>query len=125
MTPENADRRPLGEGGETSAKKSRPSLVDSVTITTLPDGTRAMILEAAIPDDAPQQVREGLARRAIVSRGGACPCGARMVLPSRAQRRKSRNTGRPMVALIEHEDDCPAVTEALVAAVRAWREAAS
>ncbi len=120
MSPENAERRPLGEDGETSAKKSRPSLADSVTIATLPDGTRALILESVIPDAAPQQVREGLARRAIVNRGGTCPCGARMVLPSRAERRHARKTGRPMHAVVEHEDCCPATDDAMIAAIRAY-----
>ncbi len=79
-------------------------------------GQRAIIVDYAIPDDAPQPIREGLARRSIVNSGQTCPCGARMVLPNRAQRR----AGRVTIGRIEHEDDCPAIDDLLVPALRLW-----
>lgn len=89
-------------------------------ISTLADGQRALVLDAGIPDDAPVDVREGLARRALVNRGQACPCGARAVLPNRAERR--RNWGQVLRVAVWHESDCPAGDEALLAALAEWRE---
>ncbi len=83
-------------------------------------GERAAVLDSSIPDDAPPAVREGLARRAIVNRGGTCPCGARAVLPNRAERR--RNRGQVLRVAVWHEPGCPAGDEALLAALAAWRE---
>ncbi len=82
-------------------------------VVTLPNGRRALVVDSPIPDDVPEVVREGLARRAVVNRGGICPCGARPSLPNRAARRR----GRVVRVLVEHEPDCPAadarITEAL------------
>jgi len=89
-------------------------------VVTLPDGRRAMVLDNDIPDDAPQAVREGLARRAVVNEGGTCPCGASWPRPNREQRRKLKAPGALLRVDVEHEGDCPAGTELLVAAVRAW-----
>ncbi len=84
-----------------------------VDVVTLSDGRRALVVDSPIPDDVPEAVREGLARRAVVNRGGICPCGARLALPNRAARRR----GRVVRVLVEHELDCPAaddrITEAL------------
>ena len=82
------------------------------------DDARALVVDASIPDDAPAMVREGLARRAIVNRGGTCPCGARAALPNRAERRRSR--GAVLQVLVEHEADCPAGTEVILPALRVW-----
>ncbi len=87
---------------------------------TLPDGRRALVIDTVIPDDAPQQIREGLARRAVVNGGGTCPCGAGWPRPNRAQRRKLKEPGALLRVDVEHEADCPAGTELLLAAVRAW-----
>ncbi len=87
----------------------------------LPDGRRAMVVDSVIPDDAPQPIREGLARRAIVNGGGTCPCGATFPRPNREQRRKRK--GAPSAVLhvnVQHEASCPAVTDTMVAAIRAW-----
>jgi len=89
-------------------------------VVTLPDGRRAMVLDNDIPDDAPQAVREGLARRAVVNEGGACPCGAGWPRPNREQRRKLKEPGALLRVDVEHAEDCPAGTELLLAAVRAW-----
>jgi len=87
---------------------------------TLPDGRRALVLDTVIPDDAPQVVREGLARRAVVNEGGDCPCGASWPRPNREQRRKLKEPGALLRVDVEHEADCPAGTAVLLAAVRAW-----
>ena len=87
---------------------------------TLPDGRRALVIDTVIPDDAPELVREGLARRAIVNSGGTCPCGAGWPIPNRAQRRHLKTPGSVVGFEIAHESDCPAITDALVVAVRAW-----
>jgi hypothetical protein len=86
---------------------------------TLPDGRRAGVIDSVIPDDAPELVRKGLARRAIVNGGGDCPCGATWPRPNRAQRRKLETVDYLHVEVV-HQDDCPAETENLVALVREW-----
>jgi hypothetical protein len=85
----------------------------------LPDGRRALVIDSIIPDDAPELVREGLARRAIVNGGGDCPCGASWPRPNRAQRRQLETVDYLRIE-IQHEADCPAETELLVALVREW-----
>jgi hypothetical protein len=84
-------------------------------ICSLPDGTRVLVVDAVIPDDAPEQLREALARRAIVNRGGTCPCGAVMRRPNRAQRRAGAT-----VATIAHEPTCPAGDAVLTPLLTAW-----
>lgn len=86
---------------------------------TLPDGRRALIIDSIIPDDAPELIREGLARRAIVNGGGDCPCGASWPKPNRAQRRRLEQVAYLHIE-IQHAADCPAETENLVALVREW-----
>ena len=81
------------------------------------DGVRVLAVMPEVPDDAPPAVREGIARRNIVNNGGTCPCGARMVLPSRAERRRAKKQRRPVPVNVEHEHGCPAATEAIVAAM--------
>jgi len=87
-------------------------------VVTLPDGDRILVIDSVIPDDAPDVIREGLARRAIVNGGGRCPCGAFPSMPNRAQRRKLK--GKVFDRTIEHEDDCPATTSTLAPAIEAW-----
>ena len=96
------------------------TIEQQLRFVTLPDGRRAGVIDSIIPEDAPHVVREGLARRAIVNGGGDCPCGASWPRPIRAQRRKLDHV--PWLCIdVEHVDECPAETEALVAAVRAWK----
>jgi hypothetical protein len=85
------------------------------------DGESTLVVAPQIPDDAPTAVREGLARRRLVNAGGTCPCGARMQLPNRATRRQARREGRVTHVSIEHDDDCPAVTANLNAAMAGGR----
>jgi len=98
------------------------ALRQQIRPVTLPDGRRALVVDSVIPDDAPELVREGLARRAITNSGGTCPCGATWPRPNRAQRRHLQQPRALLRVVVEHEADCPASTEALVAAVRAWQE---
>lgn len=86
-----------------------------IQIITLPDGVRAGVVSVVPPEDAPPAVREGFARRAMVNGGGVCPCGARMVIPNRAERRRGRTTR----AVTVHEDDCPATEQNLRHAISA------
>lgn len=83
---------------------------------TLDDGTRALFVTPAIPDDAPPEVREGIARRRLVFSEGRCPCGAVLTIP------ENRPPGSAGIARVEHEADCPASDKALTAALRRWKE---
>lgn len=78
----------------------------------------ALVIVPDIPDEAPDAVREGIARRRIVATGGTCPCGAVLRLPNRAQRRA---TDGVFDVTVRHENDCPAVTGTLLAAIADWQ----
>ena len=67
-----------------------------------------------VPEAAPAEAREGLARRRVVAHTGQCPCGARMVLPNRAERRAARRHGTVRHVTVEHEPDCPAGDDRLL-----------
>jgi hypothetical protein len=95
------------------------ALRERLRTVTLPDGRRALVIDCEIADAAPAQVKEGLSRRAIVNSGGDCPCGATFPHLSRAQRRHLK-PGTVTHVVIEHEADCPAETELLVALIREW-----
>lgn len=79
------------------------------------DGHRALVLAAVVPEDAPPVVREGLARRRLVSLTGSCPCGAVREL-NRAARRAARRGAGVAVIPVEHENGCPAISPE----VRRW-----
>lgn len=81
-------------------------------------GERVAILDCPVPEDAPPEVTEGFARRAIVNSGGVCPCGARFTLPNRAARRRATRLKCALSVTVEHENDCPAISPALVEWVR-------
>jgi hypothetical protein len=85
------------------------------------DGETVAFVLPRIPDDAPEAIREGVARRRITAIDGKCPCGAQLVLPNRAARRKAARTGTPIHMRVEHEDDCPAIDDALDEAIRRWQ----
>jgi hypothetical protein len=74
-----------------------------------------------IPDDVPEEIREGIARRRITAIDGKCPCGGELVLPNRAARRKAARTSSLVRMRVEHEDDCPAIDKTLDAAIRRWQ----
>jgi hypothetical protein len=85
------------------------------------DGDTVAFLLPSVPDDAPDAVREGIARRRITAVEGTCPCGAGLILPNRAARRAAKRAGGQIRMTVEHEPDCPAVDETLIAAIRRWR----
>lgn len=99
---------------------SAPVITQQFRIVELPDGRRAGVLDAVIPDDAPEAVREGFARRSIVNSGGTCPCGARWPRPNREQRRQLAKTGAWLEIDVIHDDPCPAAESTLLSAVHAW-----
>ena len=77
-------------------------------LTTL-RGERALIVESEIPDNAPADIKEGLARRAAVNAGGVCPCGARAILPNRAARRRATRARQAIQVRVPHEPGCLAL----------------
>jgi hypothetical protein len=76
---------------------------------TTMQGERVVILETQIPDRAPSAIKEGLSRRAIVNAGGVCPCGARMILPNPAARRRATRLRYAIEVTVQHEPDCLAL----------------
>jgi hypothetical protein len=77
-------------------------------LTTL-NGERALIVETEIPDNAPADVKEGLARRAAVNAGGVCPCGAQAILPNRAARRRATRRRQAIQVTVAPEPGCLAL----------------
>jgi hypothetical protein len=104
--------RPAGGGnGETTRRKVE------FKVTRIA-GLKTLVVLLPVPDDAPAEIREGLARRNIVNRGGTCPCGAVATVPNRAERRRR---GGVVSVQILHEDDCPATDENIRPALAAWQ----
>lgn len=99
-------------------------LRNEVRLVTFPDGRRAVVVDPVIPDDAPPDVREGLARRKLANAGRPCPCGAAAGVPvsNRAQRRAQARSGAAGLPRAEvlHEADCPASDTYLAPRLRAW-----
>lgn len=87
------------------------------------DGLSTLFVVPVLPDDAPELVREGIARRRLSVINGLCPCGGRRPQLSRAQRREAKRRSGADVGSFEvvHEDDCPAISEAVRAHLRGWR----
>jgi hypothetical protein len=85
------------------------------------DGETYAFLLPTVPDQAPEAVREGLARRRITAVTGRCPCGGRLTLPNRKERRRATRSRRPVHLRVEHENDCPAIDDTLTAALRGWK----
>ena len=52
------------------------TLRERARLVTLPTGDRALVIDTEPPEDAPEPIREGFARRALVNGGEQCPCGA-------------------------------------------------
>jgi hypothetical protein len=67
-------------------------------------GRPVFVLAPPAPgEDSPELVKEGIARRRMLSFGHACPCGAIVQVPHRIR------AGEVVHAKVEHEPDCPAV----------------
>lgn len=86
-------------------------------------GQRVAYLLPDVPADAPELIREGIARRRITATTGRCPCGAQ--LRNRAQRRadKRRHARRIVETDAVHATNCPAADDVLVPLLRAWETA--
>lgn len=67
---------------------------------------RRLALVGPLPDDAPELVREGLARRRIAATAGRCPCGATLDF-------SAAKPGTVVVAAVQHERNCPAADPAV------------
>ena len=70
--------------------------------------------------DLPKDVREGADRRNFVATSGICSCGARMTLPSCAERRRLARHGKLIRVNAVQDNDCPAVGSNLRDAVNRW-----
>ena len=66
-----------------------------------------------IPVDAPELVREGIARRRLVALEGRCLCGGQRLFAPGA------NNQVAYLSFV-HEDDCPAVDDILLDAIAEW-----
>lgn len=88
-------------------------------VADVPGVGRVCFVIPTIPDGAPDDVREGIARRRLVylADNHQCPCGAKWVLPNRRQRRAGRRTAVNIV----HEPGCPASDARLDAAILRWK----
>jgi hypothetical protein len=84
------------------------------------DGMKVAYLLPVIPDDAPQQVREGIARRRLAALEDRCPCGGRSPLNRATRRWLARQRGKVAYLGFAHETSCPAIDDTLVEAIRAW-----
>ena len=84
------------------------------------DGQQVAYLLPEIPEDAPGELREGLARRRLTVLHGECPCGAKVELPNREARRRAAAAGAVLRVEVEHEDGCPAVDRRVRAALGRW-----
>lgn len=93
-------------------------ITDEIIKFTLPDGRRAVALLPAIPDGAPDRIREGIARRRITATTGTCPCGATIDYETVA------TAGAHVDVQVLHDPWCPADTDRLTRWIRAWRRAA-
>jgi hypothetical protein len=88
------------------------------------EGIDTAFVVPALPDDATETVREGIARRRLATINGECPCGARRPRLSRELRRRLKRASGEQEFFsvdIEHEVDCPAVAPETIAHVRGWR----
>jgi hypothetical protein len=71
-------------------------------------GIPVIVEEYDIPDEAPEDLKEALGRRALVANGDRCPCGARVEPPNRAARRRAVRRGVNIITEVRHRPDCPA-----------------
>jgi hypothetical protein len=97
---------------------------EDVTVIDIAGVPVAMVLPV-VPEDAPERLREGIARRRLVMINGQCPCGAERTLPNRAQRRAMKRDAARGSAVwhltVQHEPNCPANDHLVLAALKEWR----
>ncbi|MER5830537.1 hypothetical protein ABT116_06795 [Streptomyces sp. NPDC002130] len=85
---------------------SRRPISDDITVTEI-NGQRVLVIQPVISDDAPGPFKNALAIRRATNTTGVCPdCGARRVLPNRAERRAAAKAGLLPMARTVHEGDC-------------------
>jgi len=70
-----------------------------------------VIMGVEIPEDAPSELKDALARRNRASLTGVCECGARAQLANGG----SADIDGIVQAVIEHENGCPASDAAIEA----------
>jgi hypothetical protein len=76
------------------------------------EGDRALVIQPAIPDSAPDTLKNGLAVRRAANVHGKCPdCGAGPQMPNRQQRRALTRAGKVIPALFLHDDGCACLTD--------------
>lgn len=114
--PENAERPPGGPQKASIGKGSvsRRGIRDEVVTFDVEGVGKVLAVLPTIPDGAPYQVREGIARRRITTVTGTCPCGARLDYTSATR-------GRVVDAEVQHDRLCPALTTRLEKAIRRWQ----
>ncbi len=76
-------------------------------------GERAVMLAEQVPATGSPELRAALGRRKRANETGTCDCGAAVILPNRAERRRAQRTGEVLHARMEHEDDCTAGDDAI------------
>jgi hypothetical protein len=85
------------------------------------DDRRVLYVVPAVPDKAPQLIKDGLAmRRTAVLTGRCSGCGAAFTLPNRAQRRAGK--GRVTSGTVWHESDCLAADDVVGPWLRRYYE---
>jgi hypothetical protein len=84
-----------------------------------------VVIYAELRWDAPAEVVDAATVQLLASVTGHCPaCGSQIERPNRQTCRDAARTGRPLMAALRHEDDCPAVQERLEALIHDWVNAA-
>jgi hypothetical protein len=87
-----------------------------------PDGLVVGWLLADVPADAPDDVREGIARRQHAALHGRCTCGADQLFGDKRSRRHTLECCQPLGApCCFHRPGCPGGDRALAEAIDRWR----
>lgn len=90
------------------------SVTDAVLVTVA-GGQALLYVGPELAESHAPELREGLVRRRLVATTGACPCGARLVVPNRAERRAALRAAAVLHVHVAHVDDCPALDPRLEA----------
>ncbi len=100
------------------------AITSEQVIRDYPDGNRVLYIVPVIPEEAPPEIREGLARRRIATLDGTCPCGSSTIRLTRQQRRarqrRMEKGGNLIRGVFEHATDCPAADHRIFPLLRAW-----